>query len=89
MRKTYRSDMKRRNDRWEYLTENLAELQKTSETSKIMFYIDRINNAIHNTQESIMSKFRHGYILIYALNDCHSLKPEQLKFKTSGLEFLK
>ena len=88
MRMTYRSDMKRRNTNWENLTTNLSGLQHTSELKQVMFFIDRINNTIHNTQEAMLVKFPNGQELIQALGDAHRLRPEQLKAKTSGLSFL-
>jgi hypothetical protein len=88
MKKTYRSDMKRRNDRWEYLTSALSGLQKTKESKQVMYFIDRINNAMHNAQESIMVKFPNGDDLITALSDSHRLNPQQLKSKISDLSFL-
>lgn len=89
MRRTYRSDMKRRNINWENLTTNLADLQGTSEIKRIMFHIDRINNAIHNAQESMLVKFDNGAELQQALADSHRLNPKQLQQKTADLSFLK
>lgn len=89
MRATYRSDMTRRNINWENLTKNLAGLQEVSDSKRIMYFIDRINNTIHNTQEPMLIKFDNGSELIQALGDAHRLNPQQLKLKTSDLEFLK
>ena len=72
MKKTYRSDMKRRNDRWNLFTDNLLALSKASSLKDLYFYIDRIHNDIHNTGEFILSKYR--YDLQSALEDIHQAR---------------
>jgi hypothetical protein len=88
MKKTYRSDMKRRNINWEELTSNLAKLQRTNNLRDMMFHLDRINNTIHNTAESMLTKFSNSSELIQALKDSHNMNPRQLKLNTKGLNFL-
>lgn len=83
MRKTYRSDMRRRNVVWEYLTKHLAELEKSKKIKDIIFNIDRINNAVHNTDELTLSKFKDGYKLEETFNEIHQMTPEELETKVS------
>lgn len=73
MRKTYRSDMKRRNVNWEMLTGLLVSLDRAVEAYRIFFLVDRINNCIHNTGGSMMGKFINGGELTLALDRCHRL----------------
>ena len=79
MKQTYRSDMERRNVNWEYLTENLSGLASTNNPEKIIYYIDRLNNAIHNTYTSTLEKLPRGYNIVEALDNCHTLSPQKLK----------
>ena len=79
MKQTYRSDMERRNVNWEYLTENLSGLAATTNPERVIYYIDRLNNAIHNTYTKTLDKLPRGYELIEAFNNCHALSPQELK----------
>jgi hypothetical protein len=72
MKGTYRSDMVRRNDVWNLIGEYLVELDNATEINKIGFFIDRLNNCIHNTKELILSKFSNGYQLIQVFNNIHN-----------------
>lgn len=74
MQKTFRSDMERRNKRWEELTYWLSKLEKEKSTKKILFDIDRINNTTHNTHESILSKFPNHDELLIAFDHCSEIK---------------
>jgi hypothetical protein len=71
MKKTYRSDMVRRNDVWNLIGEYLVELDNATDLNKIGFFIDRLNNCIHNTKELILSKFANGYQLIRTFDEIH------------------
>jgi hypothetical protein len=71
MKGTYRSDMVRRNDVWNLIGEYLVELDNATEINKIGFFIDRLNNCIHNTKELILSKFTNGYQLIQVFDNIH------------------
>jgi len=80
MKKTFRSDMIRRNIEWEKLTENLILLRDAKNIDKIIFYIDRINNCIHNTHEQILTKLENGYELLKAFDIVHkSKRPEMFR----------
>lgn len=70
MQMTYRSDMIRQNDRWNDLAHWLAKLENSKILKDNMFFIDRINNATHNTHESILSKFPNDRELLKAFDDC-------------------
>lgn len=72
MKHTYRSDMVRRNEVWNMIGEYLAELENATELNKIGFFIDRLNNSIHNTNEIILSKFANGYQLIRTFDEIHN-----------------
>lgn len=89
MKSTYRSDMKRRNTRWEELTESLANLEKSNTTKTMLFHMDRVNNACHNIQtsadeyEKTMLKLPNGHELIQALDFCFSTSITELFRKLS------
>lgn len=72
MRKTFRSDMKGRNDVWNLITENLYKLSTSGSIKDICFYIDRLNNCIHNTNELIFSKFVNASKLMSAFDEIHN-----------------
>ena len=71
MQQTYRSDMKRRNDRWDEVTGYLAKLCKAVDINDLIHLIDRINNCVHNTGELMLSKFKNGNELLKAYNFIH------------------
>jgi predicted GNAT family acetyltransferase len=68
MRGTYRSDMRRRNTVWNYVTEYLKELESAKTLEQRLFYMDRLNNAIHNTNELLFSKFSNASSLLQAFD---------------------
>lgn len=76
MRKTFRTDMVRRNDdNWGKLTDYLKQLEHIVDVKvtpdaieKMFFLIDRINNCVHNTKTSIFDKFANGHEVLTALN---------------------
>lgn len=72
MKHTYRSDMSRRNEVWNMIGEYLKELDDVSEINKVGFFIDRLNNCIHNTKEIILSKFDNGYQLVRTMDEIHN-----------------
>lgn len=74
MNKTYRSDMKRRNDVWNLITKYCLELSNSSSVKSIFFYIDRLNNCVHNTKEIILVKFPNGHALLGAFDKIHNIK---------------
>ena len=70
MKMTYRSDMSRRNTEWENIIEAVINLSKSSNSIKnLLFYLDRVNNTIHNTGQSVLSKL--GYNLLAAFDNAH------------------
>ena len=88
MKKTYRSDMTRRNIVWENLVKYLNELEEMNITSQmigtILFLFDRIHNCVHNTNTSIFDKFVNGRELLSALDFCFSSTPNELKQRISS-----
>lgn len=77
IKKTFRSDMKRRNERWIDLAEWVMKLEKTKGIKDIFFIVDRINNTTHNTQEIILSKFENSQSLLAVFDNCHKMKSLQ------------
>lgn len=57
MKKTLRSDMQRRNDKWEMVGEFVVNLSKASSPKDIFLWVNQLNNAVHNTQTRVMDKF--------------------------------
>jgi hypothetical protein len=77
MRQTYRSDMKRRNDVWNNITEHLRGLAAAGTPRDIIFRIDRLNNAIHNTNELLFSKFKNAGELMDAFEAINDARDER------------
>jgi len=71
MAKTFRSDMKRRNEVWDQIADHLYNLANTGLINKICFYIDRINNSVHNTSTLVLDKLPNGMGLMQAFDNCH------------------
>lgn len=61
MAKTFRSDMKRRNDKWDMVAEYVSNLENASSVNDIFLYVNQLNNAVHNTQTKVMDKFPNFY----------------------------
>jgi len=68
---TYRSDMKRRNDVWNLLGEYNYKLSTAQSLKDKFFFIDRINNCVHNTTELMFSKFTNASDLMRAFDEIH------------------
>jgi hypothetical protein len=77
MQKTFRSDMKRRNDVWNFVTEYLRGLHEAKSPKDIIFFIDRLNNAVHNTDELLFSKFRNAADLLETFDTIHRARDER------------
>ena len=78
MAKTFRSDMQRRNDVWNQIADHLYNLANTGVINKICFYIDRINNSVHNTKTLILDKLPNGPQLLQAFDIVHRARtPKQ------------
>lgn len=77
MRQTYRSDMRRRNDVWNNITEHLRGLAAAGTARDIIFRIDRLNNAIHNTNELLFSKFKNAGELMDAFEAINDARDER------------
>lgn len=77
---TYRSDMKRKNTRWQQLCNLLIDLNYTAQLSSIIHYIDRINNVVHNSKNLILDKLPDSFHLLQAFQTCHQAKhPDEFK----------
>lgn len=61
IKKTFRTDMQRRNDKWEMVGEFVVNLAKASRPKDIFVWINQLNNAVHNTQAKVMDKFPNYY----------------------------
>jgi len=91
MNHTYRSDMERRNTRWNQLTKNLYGLSKSNSIEEIMYFIDMINNCVHNTYEIILSKLSNARELLRAFemaSEAKNIKEYQKFVKSSILQKL-
>ena len=85
MNSSYRSDMRRRNKVWNLVTQHLVELSKARSNKDLVAAMDRLNNDIHNTRESIFVKFPNGDDLVTALDKIHeSRTPTEYKRKVSS-----
>lgn len=71
MAHTYRSDMKRRNTVWDLVASYTCKLSQSSSIKDSIFFIDRINNCVHNTQELMFSKFSNYSRLLQAFDSIH------------------
>jgi len=61
MKKTFRSDMKRRNTRWEGVAESVANLENSNSPKDIFLWVNQLFNAVHNTETKVMDKFPNYY----------------------------
>lgn len=61
MAKTFRSDMTRRNDRWEMVADFVYNLENATSVEQMFLYINQLNNAVHNTHTQVMDKFPNFY----------------------------
>jgi len=61
MRKTFRSDMIRRNERWEEIATHYEMLNRSSSPNDILLAINMLNNAVHNTRTTVIDKFPNYY----------------------------
>lgn len=85
MNKTYRGDMKRRNTRWNMLAEYVFRISeyRNIDVRKTGFYIDRINNVVHNTKTTILDKFPNAEELIVAFDFAHKATQRALRAAAS------
>jgi len=74
MKKTWRSDLKRRNDVWIMLAEFNNNLSKSNSVKDIFLWVDRCNSAIHNTGTSILGKISHELMTTYDTIHTHDPK---------------
>jgi hypothetical protein len=72
MKRTYRSDMVRRNDVWIDIALHLQNLSKHEDAKNICYYIDRINNSVHNTAELVLDKLPNARGLLQAFDTAHN-----------------
>jgi hypothetical protein len=74
MRKTYRSDMKRRNDVWIHIAEFVQRLENSKASADIFVAISMLNNAVHNTNTSVLGKIDHSHELVSAFERAKNAK---------------
>jgi len=80
MSKTFRSDMQLRNERWDVLADLLVKLEAEDDGREIIFYLDRINNTVHNTGDVMLDKLENSAELLRTFNKIHRMEsPTQLK----------
>ena len=84
MAQTFRSDMARRNEKWDMIADYLVGLASTGDTKKICYYIDRINNSVHNTATLVMDKLPNAKQLMVAFDAVHHARtPREFASKVS------
>jgi len=71
MNTTYRSDMQRRNVVWNALAEHVENLAKAKKPESLIYYIDRVNNQVHNVPETVLYKIENGHELARAFDIAH------------------
>lgn len=82
MAKTFRSDMQRRNDRWELVADFVTKLESASTPKDIFVYVNQLNNAVHNTQTKVMDKMPNYHSeLMKAFDVVDKAKSPQLQLK--------
>jgi hypothetical protein len=79
MLKTFRTDMKRRNDVWNLVGEYLTKLEKSVSPKDIFTFVDRLNSCVHNTNTLILGKASDGTALMQAYNAAHNHDPKYWK----------
>jgi hypothetical protein len=57
IKKTFRTDMHRRNDNWIRMGEFLDKLASASSSKDIFVYVNQLNNVVHNTGQKMIDKF--------------------------------
>jgi len=76
MAKTFRSDMKRRNDVWNIAARATAQLEKITNPKLLYAPINALNMAVHNTNTLILGKLGGGYGLMQAYDACANADPK-------------
>ena len=71
------------NESWNQLVEYLHNLQISNDIKSTLFYVDRINNAIHQTNTSIFDKFNNISDIQNTLEFCANATPQQLRTRAS------
>lgn len=66
MKKTFRSDMQRRNDVWNLIAEYTTKLEQSKRLKDTFTYINMLNNCVHNTNTSVLGKIDHSHRLVQA-----------------------
>jgi len=61
MKKTFRSDMTRRNDLWIMVGDFVVNLSKALTPKDMFLWINQLNNAVHNTQGKVLDKLPNYY----------------------------
>ena len=79
MKKTFRSDMQRRNDVWNLMAEHTAALEDAKMPKSIFISIDRLNASVHNTNTSVLGKFEGGHSLMTAYRATSTNDPNYWK----------
>jgi hypothetical protein len=84
MKKTYRSDMVRRNDAWNLAGEFLIKLENATTSKDIFVYINQLNNLTHNTGGQILDKMPNYYSEMLAAFEVVS-KATNVQLQLKGL----
>lgn len=73
MKQTRRSDMRRRNERWELIAEHTKKLAESTNRQDIFLCVDQLNSCVHNTDSPVIEKFSNGDELMHALVQCQNI----------------
>jgi len=79
MSKTFRSDLKRRNTRWESISEAVANLENANSPKEIFLWINQLFNATHNTETKIVDKISNYSELFRAFDTVSKHDPKYWK----------
>ena len=79
MAKTFRSDMSRRNKRWDLIADSTANLASSSRKEDIFYNVNALNMAVHNTRTSILDKLSSPQELLKALQTVTDVDPTHWK----------
>lgn len=68
MKKTFRTDMTRRNTVWELIAEYTMKLEQSKGLKEVFTYINMLNNCIHNTGGKVLGKVSNGNDLLQSFD---------------------
>lgn len=81
MKKTFRSDMTHRNDKWDMVADFVANLENSTSNKDMFLWINQLNNSVHNSQTKVLDKFPNFHTELNRAFDTvnHATNIESLK----------